>query len=53
MTPLNLMLIFAALELTLAVGIVMAFNILRVELRLLHMLLRLDAEAHPPPRDSS
>jgi len=53
MTPLNLMLIFAALELTLAVGIVMAFNILRVELRLLHMLLRLNGEAHPPPRDSS
>ena len=46
MTALNLLLLFAALELTLAVGIVMAFNILRVELRLLHLLLRLDGEAH-------
>jgi len=47
-TGLNLLILFAALELTLAVGIVMAFNILRVELRLLHLLLRLDGEAHPP-----
>ena len=46
MTGLDLLILFAACELILSVGIVMAFNILRVELRLLHMLLRLDAEAH-------